>query len=430
MSDVGEDSRPIVLWIHPGGLYPVTGGGAARTWALVDYLRDRGFRVDLLTGNQGEYNGALTDRVDRLWIQEEPAECLAGRGQRGLRPALKKLYRRFDPDLRRLYRLNVLAGGRVAPVETNAFARNRRTRLERYAGEVACRIRPAIAIASYVWLAPALDRMPPGTLRVIDTIDIQHARQAAARAAGGSLPHASCTREEEARELNRADVLLAIQAGEAGELRALCPARDVILAEHAHPVPEYVPSDPASREMLYVGNLYDPNVLGLRTILKDMWPVIRARCPEAKLTVCGRVCEAIRRPPAGVTLEGPVPDLTPYYAGAAVVLNPVPYGTGLKIKTVEGLAHGRCVVCSEAGAGGLGDTAKLPLIAADPKTGMADQIVSVLNDATLRHDYEKRAWDYAQAHFSSDAVYRELLVRLQCHIADDTYRGNGTSKHS
>lgn len=413
MTAAPDRDQPTILWIHPGGLWPVSGGGAARTWALIDYLRASGFRVELLTGDQGESNRELAARVDRLWIRQRAVSHSPGDWKRRMLAALKARYRAFDPALRLPHGLNAWAGRRIAPVDGPGFEGNRRRALEQYVGEVAYAIRPAAAIVSYVWLAPALDHMPPGTLRLIDTIDIQHERQAVARAAGGHLPHAACTREEESRELNRADVLLAIQAEEAAALQALCPAREVLLAEHAHPVPDYVTSPAASRELLYIGNRYDPNVLGLRTLLNDLWPSIRARCPAATLTVCGRVGESVRRPPEGVTLAGRVPDLAPYYARAAAVLNPVPYGTGLKIKTVEGLAHGRCVVCSEAGVGGLGDPAELPLIVADPKGAMADRIVDVLEDVALRHGYEERAWAFARERYSPEVVYGALRDRLR-----------------
>lgn len=417
MSNLERDERPVILWIHPGGLLPVTGGGAARTWALIAFLRTHGFRVELATGDQGKQNEALEARVDRLWIQSRGQGAHRKRGWKHYAVArLKAAYRALDPDLHWLYRLNVWLGRKVAPVESQRFDRNRRRRLEQYAGEVAYAIRPAVAIASYVWLAPALDHMPPGTLRLIDTIDIQHARQDVARAAGGHLPHAGCSRDEEVRELNRADVLLAIQAEESRELQVLCPLRETLLVEHALDSPVYTPSPADSRELLYIGNLYDPNVLGLKIILQELWPRIRARCPSATLTVCGRVAASIRRAPEGITLAGRVPDLAPYYDRAAVVLNPVPYGTGLKIKTVEGLAHGRCVVCSQAGVGGLDNPAGLPLIVADPKKDMAERIVEVLEDVASRHDFEQRAWEFAHARYSPEAVYGPLLERLHRHL--------------
>ncbi|MBX3179371.1 MAG: glycosyltransferase [Candidatus Hydrogenedentes bacterium] len=417
------DTRPIVLWIHPGGLVPISGGGAARTWALIAHLRAGGFAVHLVTGDHGEHNAGLEALVDRLWIPGGAAPP-SGRPatKAALERTLKGLWRRLDPDLRAYRRLAARSNRPSASL--NALVRNRRPALEAFAGEIAYRIHPTAAIASYVWLAPALDRMPPGTLRLLDTIDIQHVREETARAAGGSLPHARCARDDETREFGRADVLIAIQAEEAAQIRAMRPDREVLVAGHAlKPLP-YKPSPAGSRELLYVGNRYDPNVIGLRTLLRDVWPAVRAACPDAALTVCGRVAETVRRAPEGVSLVGHTPDLNPYYARAAAVLNPVPYGTGLKIKTVEAMAHGRCVICTKAGAGGLGDPTELPIIVADPAADMAAAILGILRDTARRHDLEQRAAACARERFHPDAAYGALVARLETHVggADQSKR--------
>jgi hypothetical protein len=420
---VSTDDKPRILWIHPGGLLPVGGGGAARTWALIDCLRERGYAVELATCDQGIFNDGLESRTDRLWIRNriQPGTGAQGR-RRLLKDRLKAAYRNIDPGLRLLRRLP----GKWHVSEStaaNLLLRNRRRALEQYAGEIAYAAPPLAAIASYTWLAPALDHMPPGTLRIIDTIDIQHERRDAAAAAGGNLEHVMCTREQERQELNRADVLLAIQAIEKATLESMCPDREVILTEHAHQVADYVPSPAHSRNILYIGNRYDPNVLGLRAILERVWPALRKACPSASLTVCGRVCEAFRKPVPGVNFAGQVADLAPYYTEAAVVLNPVPYGTGLKIKTVEGLAQGRCVVCTEAGTGGLGDPTALPLVIAEPGGEMVMQIMRLLQSSDERHMLERRAWDFARDRFSAERVYGPLLARLENHRTKCESRG-------
>jgi len=406
-------ARDTILWIHPGGLLPVGGGGAARTWALIAHLRALGYAVELLTGDQGVHNDELAARVDRLWIppgagQEARSNSFLHWGKE----RLKGWYRRADPELR-LYRR---IAGRVplpAAHEINVLLRNRRPPLERFAGEVAYARRPLAAIASYAWLAPALDHMPPGTLRLLDTIDIQHTRRETASAAGGDLDHLACSVKEEIRAWRRADVLLAIQAEDGAALEALCPEREIVVAEHAHRVPLFGPSKDDAAGLLYVGNRYDPNVLGLHTLLAGVWPAVRKACPSATLTVCGRVCEAVRGTYPGVAFLGQVPDLAPHYEAAALVLNPVPYGTGLKIKTVEALAHGRCVVCTEAGTGGLGDPAGLPLIVAEDPAAMAAAVITLLQAPEERHALEKRAWDFARERFAPARVYGDLAKRLE-----------------
>lgn len=408
------ERRPRVLWIHPGGLWPIAGGGASRTWALIDFLRAQGYAVELVMGDQGAVNEAIAARVDKLHVPARSNSSNAQVGfKRRLRNGLIARYKALDPE-RRL--LAMLPGRSVVALQQrDVLSRNRRPALERFAATLAYADPPLAAIASYAWLAPVLDHLPPGTLRLLDTIDIQHARRENAAAAGGNLEHVQCSPEDEARALNRADILLAIQAEEAATLKGMCPEKEILCVEHAHPVPDYVPSPVDSQELLYVGNRYDPNVLGLEAILAQVWPEVLRQCPAATLTVCGRVGETVRRAHPGVTIAGQVPELAPYYHRAALVLNPVPYGTGLKIKTVEGMAHGRVVVCTEAGTGGLGDMAGLPLCVSEVGEAMVQQIVALLAAPSERHPREKAAWEFARERFSPERVYGPLVDRLRVH---------------
>jgi glycosyltransferase involved in cell wall biosynthesis len=111
--------------------------------------------------------------------------------------------------------------------------------------------------------------------------------------------------------------------------------------------------------------------------------------------------------PEGVKKMGRVPDLEPYYRQAAVVINPVPYGSGLKIKSVEALAFGKCLVTTATGVQGLEEEAKPPYEIRDIEE-MADPIVRWLLDPTLRAQSERQTQLYARLRFSPQHVYRGL----------------------
>lgn len=398
-----------VLIVHPGGLMPVRGGGAARTWALIDFLRSRDLRVELVTGNHAEYSAAIARRVDRLW---QPPQSGASNGTAAV--AFRTRVRRRIERLREAVSRRLWSG--VTPPASRPatwLEENRRPSLELLTGQVACANPPLALIAVYAGLARALDHAPPGVLRVLDTIDVQHKRAAAARDAGGDLSHIACTRDEEARELRRADLLLAIQPEEADELRAMCPRVSVLLVQHAQAIPDFAPSPETSRDVLCVGNLYDPNVRGLHAFLQQAWPRVLEAVPEARLVIAGRVGEVVPRGVRGVLVEGVVADVAPCYRRAAAVINPVPYGTGLKIKSVEALMHGRCLVCTPAGLQGLGAPGELPVHCAETVEGMAAPLIRALTDTAARHDLEARAHAFARARYSPEVVYGPFLELLR-----------------
>src|SRR6185436_6613008 len=159
--------------------------------------------------------------------------------------------------------------------------------------QIAAESPPRAVIAQYAWTARALDGLLPGTLKMVDTIDVQHQRRARAKEAGSDLPGHACTREEEIAELSRADVLIAIQRHERDALHEMCPAKHVCLVEHAEDTERFLPSPPESKTVLFVGSLYDPNVRGIRRFLDTAWPAVRASVPGAELTICGTVCDGL-----------------------------------------------------------------------------------------------------------------------------------------
>lgn len=375
-------------------MWPVAGGGARRALDLMAYLRKSGFRVTLVTIDHGTHRDALAAFCDTLvtlppanpnppppWALTELKRIVAGTGW-------------FDR-----YRKNGLE-----------FQRNRA--LEALAAKTAEQLRPRAAIVHFARMAFCLDAMPAGTLKIVDTHDIQNARHAAARAAGGRLDRPGCTREEEIDALSRADILLAITPGEGITLHAMCPLQRVLMVSHAVSVRNAAPSPDDSRDVLFVANLYDPNVRGLRKFMDESWQDIRKAHPNATLTICGRVGEAFKDVPSGVNREGVVENLDPLYARAAVVINPVLYGTGQAIKTIEALARGRALVCTPDGLRGLEHAGDIPCRISMHGTQMTVAVNELLADATKRHALERRALEFARAKFSPESVYSPLVNAL------------------
>lgn len=403
-----------ILFVCGVTLHPVAGGGSARIWALIGYLRGKGFEVHLVcNSHSAEANAAIREKVDRLWITNHdavPDIPLSGQsGVCSVRDRLMGIVRR---------------AGRKAPLALHQKVAglawvNKKVHLPTilYARQVIQHLVPDAVIAEFLYTARCLESLPNKVLGLIDTIDIQHLRPARAREAGVAFDGPVYSREQEMEELRQADVLIAIESGEKILLEAMCPDRHVILAEHGFMPREPVPAPDDSKTILFVGNFYKPNQEGLSLFLKSAWPEILVKRPDARLAVCGRVCEAFQGMEfPEVSFLGLVPDLAPWYRDAAVVINPTPFGTGLKIKSVEALLYGKALVASGIGVQGLfseaTDRVVPPCVVCDIED-MAAPVLRLLDDPEERKELERRAFSYAVARFSPDAVYGELLSVLK-----------------
>ena len=163
---------------------------------------------------------------------------------------------------------------------------------------------------------------------------------------------------------------------------------------------------------LFVGGVNQPNIDALDWLLAEIWPAVRRRRPEARLRVVGRVAERAGVPwPEGAEAVGFVEDLAPEYAGAAATLAPIRFGSGVKIKLVEGLAQGLPGIATPVGAEGLVDLPPRVLRIAGTAEAFADALAAVLDDPDPG-GARAAARTAVAAHYAREAVARRLAADL------------------
>src|SRR5690606_3854767 len=116
------------------------------------------------------------------------------------------------------------------------------------------------------------------------------------------------------------------------------------------PMPARAEDQPSPGEddrVLFVGSNTAPNTVGLAWFLEEVWPEVLKRRPSCRLDVAGSVERGFdARDQRGVRFLGLVDDLAPLYRRAGVVVSPLTFGSGLKIKLIEAMAQGKAVVAT------------------------------------------------------------------------------------
>lgn len=395
-AEYSPTTRPMnILFVAPMPMIPASNGGASRIWALVNYLRHRGHKIGMVTLHHREDDEAeLRARLDSVWMTSSRRSKFSGR----------TIGRHLDTLRRYIYPHEQEV---IGPVSSGLFEQRRIPAIDDLAVSVCDTSTPDAVICVFAWTAALLDRIDPTILKIIDTIDVQHLRDASATEAGYPPLGVKCTADEEKTELMRADILIAIQRHDRETIQRLLPEKKVVLAEHAMSVdPSQSPAD--SQEVLFIGNLYQPNVEGILAFIYSVWPKIRRKCKGAQLTVCGRVSSKVEScPEKGIKVLGLVPDLGQLMRRAAVIINPTPFGTGLKIKAVEAMAYGKCLVSTAEGVLGLHpDITDTAIVT--PLEAMAPHIITLLNSTEERRALEQKAENFARMHLHAGSVYSEL----------------------
>ncbi len=276
------------------------------------------------------------------------------------------------------------------------------------------RCRPDIVLVEYIrlaYLAPLARRAAPTGCRwVIDTLDVMSDRYRQFQAAG-ERHWVRLDADAERRALEPFDAVLGIQDEDAARFRTMVPGKSVLTVGHAAPVAAHAFREAGDLRVLFVGSGGAPNRLALRTFVERVWPAAAAGAGRpATLTVVGDAGRALGDAGAipGVTLAGRLTDLEACYAETDIVVNPVTFGGGLKIKNVEALCHGKPLITTAVGAQGLRDGAGGAFLVADGEAAQTTALHELLTDGARRRTLAHEARAYAQRRFSPSAAYGSL----------------------
>ncbi len=175
--------------------------------------------------------------------------------------------------------------------------------------------------------------------------------------------------------------------------------------------PESAPRSYAGKpEFVFLGLLSLPhNDDGLRWFLTSVWPKVLAERPGAKLHILGKdplphLTRAAADHTASATFHGFVPDLTEILGRSAAMINPLRFGSGVKLKVIESLGRGIPVVSTPVGASGLASGADQGILVADDAAEFAQSLLDVTTPSL-----NTELSDAARAHFahrySREAVF-------------------------
>lgn len=174
---------------------------------------------------------------------------------------------------------------------------------------------------------------------------------------------------------------------------------------------------PAGDAVFFVGGLdYRPNVDALRWWVAHVAPALAARSPRpVVLHAFGHCPDAVREEMEsdGLVLYGFVDDLAGATAGYPVFVAPVLARGGVKIKVVEAMGAGRCVVATSAAVDALDVTAGEHCLVADDPDTFASHVVTVLGDAGLAGQLGRAAQLLVRQRYSVEASAQQWEAMLE-----------------
>jgi len=269
-------------------------------------------------------------------------------------------------------------------------------------------------IVEYLSLGWMRRAIPPDVLTLVDTHDVVSQRDAEL-ATLAPLDRPVLRPEQEAAQLRVFDRVIAISAADAAVFAGWVGPGRVLLVPHLQTL-RPLSLRAQARRALFVGSAYAPNLDGLRWLLQNVWPALADT--GLQLDVVGDVGPRLGlglglADAPGLRVHGRVADLEAAYAAADIVVNPVRHGSGMKIKTVEALAHGLPLVSTGHGVRGLAHVPDDPaFVVADDAAAFALALRHLATDSAARQRLGRRALQLAEDCFAEGPALRPLLAAL------------------
>lgn len=252
-----------------------------------------------------------------------------------------------------------------------------------------------VVIVEYVILSRALLRFGPEVLKVIDTIDVFSDRHKNMAKSGLKPDWYSTTRKEEGRGLDRANVVMAITSEDRDALLKITKSK-IVEVSHILNACKSSNNRVSDKKILFVGSLNPMNLQAIVYFADKVLPLVKEKHPQAEFIIAGSVCKKLGNRPEWLK-AGVVDDLEPLYNSASVVINPMLYGTGLNIKSIDALCRARPLVTTTVGARGLMEGAGKAFLVGDGPDSFAANVIKLLNDDFLSESLSKNAYDFALA---------------------------------
>lgn len=182
-------------------------------------------------------------------------------------------------------------------------------------------------------------------------------------------------------------------------------------------VKKHVPRNPT---VLFVGTFkWLPNSEAVEFLVEKIWPLIKSQLPTAHLWIVGNgpteKVYSYEKTDSSIKVTGGIPDIRDAYAQAHLLLAPVFSGKGTRFKILEAMATGTPAVGTSIALEGLGITPGKEAIVANTAQEMADAVIKILSDKSLRQKlatngkkFVSQNYNWANISKKLDKIYQEV----------------------
>jgi polysaccharide biosynthesis protein PslH len=245
----------------------------------------------------------------------------------------------------------------------------------------------------------------------------------------------SLGKRDEIRILSSFDVVLTTTEQDREMFRKDLPDKRIVVIQNGvdQSFFEVLPEVPEPNSIIFMGlmNWY-PNKHAVMYFLDEIFPLITAEIPDAKLTILGAnpTEDLVARASKNIIVTGFIRDVRPHIARSQVFVIPLLIGSGIRGKALEAMAMKKAIVTTTLGCNGIQLRNGESALFEDSPREFADAVIRCLRDPKLREQLGENAWRSAKEHYQWEAkgrqlqdVYASVSGNVSCKSSESTMAG-------
>jgi glycosyltransferase involved in cell wall biosynthesis len=154
-----------------------------------------------------------------------------------------------------------------------------------------------------------------------------------------------------------------------------------------------------------------PNQEAVKWFIKEVWPSLKTKHPEIKFYIAGRNMpkEFFNFSGNGIDVLGEVDDAIQLMLSKSIMIVPLFSGSGIRVKILEGLALGKCLVSTEMSFTGISVQPDLNLFQAETASDFINQISKLICNPFLIEKTGREARKLVENKYESSMVIKDIL---------------------
>lgn len=357
-------SHIVVISSYP--LFPLMGGNRVRTFSLIKSMKNLGHTITFIY-----LKPRKKEEIDLIYHQKYFNGQFLVLNRNFMYELIYLTKRYLYKILRKLTKKNHLQSS-----VDEIFFNNHSKKLKQFEKENNC----DYVMVNYVHFSKSLLSFP-NSIKIIDTHD--------------SFENQMPEREESLGFL-RADYLIAIQEQERKkfikQLIKLGVAKsktNVLTISHIIDKVEKIAQQDHFGAS-FIGSYFRQNNESINWFILRVLPLVVNKYPDFKIYISGSVCNAVKED-KNVVLLGRVEEVIDAFKQAPILINPIIYGTGIKIKLLEAWGLGLPVVSTQLGVKGIDQEflAGTYVVEDLDPASFANALIKLCEDSAVRENFSQ-----------------------------------------